>query len=65
VNELRIVVHNTAANALSVDHDLLDAAADVTARFGRRFDLQHIDHAADFLNSGLLAVPVIVRRTGA
>jgi hypothetical protein len=61
-NSLRIVVHNTAANALSVDQHLLDAAADVTARFGRRFDLQHIEHAADHLDSGLLAVPTIVRR---
>ncbi|WP_133791397.1 glycosyl hydrolase [Kribbella sp. VKM Ac-2571] len=61
VNELRIVVHNTAANALSADHHLLEAAADVTARYGRRFDLQHIEHAADYLDSGLLTVPRIIR----
>ncbi|TCC19919.1 glycosyl hydrolase [Kribbella sindirgiensis] len=63
VNELRIVVHNTAANALSADQHLLDAAAEATALHGRRFDLQHIEHAADYLNSGLLTVPRIVRRT--
>ncbi|WP_432874754.1 glycosyl hydrolase [Kribbella sp. CA-245084] len=60
-NVLRIVVHNTAANALSADQHLLEAAADVTAQFGRRFDLQHVEHAADYLNSGLLAVPTIIR----
>ncbi|HZX04478.1 glycosyl hydrolase [Kribbella sp.] len=61
-NDLRIVVHNTAANALSADQDLLDAAADSTARYGRRFDLQHVEHATDYLNSGLLAVPRILRQ---
>jgi hypothetical protein len=62
VNELKIIVHNTAANALSADQHLLDAAADVTARFGRRFDLQHVEHAAEYLSSGLLAVPRILRQ---
>jgi hypothetical protein len=62
-NALRIVVHNTAANALSVDQHLLETAADVTAEFGRRFDLQHVEHAADYLHSGLLAVPRIVRQS--
>ncbi|MFI5694850.1 glycosyl hydrolase [Kribbella sp. NPDC051586] len=61
-NVLRIVVHNTAANALSADQHLLETAADVTAQYGRRFDLQHIEHAGDYLNSGLLAVPKIVRQ---
>lgn len=61
-NVLRIVVQNTAANALSADQHLLQAAEDVTARFGRRFDLQHIEHAADFLNSGLLAAPTVIRQ---
>jgi hypothetical protein len=64
-NELRIVVHNTAANTLSADHHLLQAAEDATARYGRRFDLQHVEHATDYLNSGLLNAPVIVRRAGA
>jgi hypothetical protein len=62
VNELRVVVHNTAANALSVDQHLLDAAAEVTAQNGRRFDLQHIEHAIDYVYSGLLAVPTFVRQ---
>ncbi|MFF0267735.1 glycosyl hydrolase [Kribbella sp. NPDC004536] len=62
VNELRIVVHNTAANALSADQHLLDAVAEVTWQYGRRFDLQHVEHAADYLNSGLLAVPRILRQ---
>jgi hypothetical protein len=61
-NVLRIVVHNTAANALSADQHLLETAAQVTAQYGRRFDLQHIEHAADYLNSGLLAVPRILRQ---
>lgn len=61
VNVLRVVVHNTAANALSADQHLLQAAEDVTAEFGHRFDLQHVGHAADYLNSGLLAVPTVIR----
>ena len=60
-NALRVVVHNTAANALSADQHLLEATATVTKEFGRRFDLQHVEHAADYLNSGLLAVPTIIR----
>ncbi|TQJ06244.1 alpha-L-rhamnosidase-like protein [Kribbella jejuensis] len=62
VNELEIVVHNTAANALSADQHLLETAAEVTEQYGRRFDLQHIEHAADYLNSGLLAVPRVLRQ---
>ncbi|MDX2974459.1 glycosyl hydrolase [Kribbella solani] len=62
VNTLRIVVHNTAANALSADQHLIDAAADVTAKFGHRFDLQHIEHAAGYVSSGLLAVSTVVRQ---
>ncbi|MET9273000.1 glycosyl hydrolase [Kribbella sp. NPDC003557] len=62
-NTVRIVVHNTGANALSADHHLLARAQDVTATFGRRFDLQDIEHAADLLNSGLLTAPVVVRRS--
>ncbi|MGW6194836.1 glycosyl hydrolase [Kribbella sp. NPDC055110] len=63
-NSLRIVVHNTAANALSADQHLLEAAADSTAQFGRRFDLQHIEHAADYLISGLLAAPTVIASRG-
>jgi hypothetical protein len=64
-NHLRIVVHNTAANALSADQHLLDTAADMTARHGRRFDLQHVEYAATYLNSGLLVPPSIRLRSGA
>lgn len=60
-NELRIVVYNTAANALSVDQHLLDAADEVARRHGRRFDLQHIEHATDYVHSGLLTVPALIR----
>ncbi|WP_344236168.1 glycosyl hydrolase [Kribbella hippodromi] len=62
INALRIVVHNTAANALSADQHLIDTAAAVTNEFGHRFDLQHIEHAADYVNSGLLAVPSVIRQ---
>ncbi|MEV6892185.1 glycosyl hydrolase [Kribbella sp. NPDC051137] len=61
-NDLRIVVHNTAANALSADQHLLDVAAESAVTYGRRFDLQHVEHATEYLNSGLLAVPRILRQ---
>jgi hypothetical protein len=59
---LRIVVHNTAANALAADDHLAPLVESVTARYGRRFDLQNVEHAADFLNSGLLNPPTVVLR---
>ncbi len=59
-NALRIVVHNTAANALAADHHLAPLVESVTAQYGRRFDLQNVEHAADFLNSGLLNPPAVV-----
>ena len=61
-NELRIVVHNTAANALAADDHLAPLVESVTAQYGRRFDLQNVEHAADFLNSGLLNPPTVVLR---
>ena len=61
-NELRIVVHNTAANALAADDHLAPLVESVTARYGRRFDLQNVEHAGDFLNSGLLNPPTVVLR---
>ncbi|MEV5967435.1 glycosyl hydrolase [Kribbella sp. NPDC051952] len=64
-NTLRIVVHNTAANALSADHHLTSLVESVTAQYGRRFDLQHVEHAADHLNSGLLNTPTVVVRRDA
>ncbi|WP_328520584.1 glycosyl hydrolase [Kribbella sp. NBC_00359] len=61
-NDLRIVVHNTAANALAADDHLAPLVESVTAQYGRRFDLQNVEHAADFLNSGLLNPPTVVLR---
>ncbi|TDD22933.1 glycoside hydrolase [Kribbella turkmenica] len=64
-NALRVVVHNTNANALSVDQHLAPLVESVTARYGRRFDLQDIEHAADSVSSGLFGPPaVILRRSG-
>jgi hypothetical protein len=61
-NILRIVVHNTAANALAADEHLKPLVESVTARYGRRFDLQDIEHAADTVSSGLFSPPTIVLR---
>ena len=61
-NALRIVVHNTAANALAADDHLAPLVESVTAQYGRRFDLQHVEHAADFLSSGLLNPTAVVLR---
>ena len=59
-NALRIVVHNTLANALAADEHLEPLVESVTAQYGHRFDLQNIENAADFLNSGLFNPPVVV-----
>jgi hypothetical protein len=61
-NALRIMVHNTAANALAADEHLAPLVEAVTAQYGRRFDLQDIEHAGDFLDSGLLNPPVVILR---
>ncbi|MGC4943838.1 glycosyl hydrolase [Kribbella sp. DT2] len=58
-NSLRIVVHNTGANALAGDEHLAPLVESVTAEYGNRFELQDIEHAADFLSSGLLTPPVV------
>ncbi|WP_433158634.1 glycosyl hydrolase [Kribbella sp. CA-247076] len=64
-NALRVVVHNTAANALSADEHLAPLVESVTARYGRRFDLQDLEHAADSVSSGLFRPPaLILRRSG-
>jgi hypothetical protein len=60
-NTLRIVVHNTGANALAADQHLAPLVESVTAQYGNRFDLQDIEHAADFLSSGLLNPPVVLQ----
>jgi hypothetical protein len=59
-NALRIEVHNTAANALAADEHLKAAVEEVTAAYGHRFDLQHVERAADFLDSGLRRAPTVV-----
>ncbi|TCC48820.1 hypothetical protein E0H75_19810 [Kribbella capetownensis] len=64
-NTLRITIHNTAANALSADPHLLPLVESVTTDYGHRFDLQHISHAADDLNSGLLNPPTLLLTTPA
>ncbi|MFG1817610.1 glycosyl hydrolase [Kribbella sp. NPDC049174] len=61
-NALRIVVHNTGANALAADQHLKPLVESVTARYGHRFDLQDIDHAADTVSSGLFNAPTAVLR---
>ncbi len=60
-NSLRIVVHNTGANALAADQELGPLVESVTAEYGNRFELQDIEHAADFLHSGLLSLPVVLQ----
>lgn len=60
-NTLRVVVHNTGANALAGDEHLAPLVESVTAEYGNRFALQDIEHAADFLHSGLLSPPVVLQ----
>jgi hypothetical protein len=58
-NQLTIEVFNTGANALHADTALPAAVAAVTARYGRRFELQDVELALDGLSSGLLQPPVL------
>jgi hypothetical protein len=58
-NRLRIVVANTTANRLSADRAIHALEHASTRRYGRRFRMQHLDHAADALDSGLLHVPTL------
>lgn len=59
VNHLRIVVFNTAANALDRDEAIREAAEQSAARYGRRFRMQDLDIAMDGVSSGLLAAPTL------
>ena len=59
INRLRIVVYNTAANALASDTAVQQMIDESTARFGRRFRIQDLDLALDGVASGLLAAPRI------
>ncbi len=59
-NTLRLVVSNTAANALTEETEIHRLAADSERRYGRRFVMQELDRAGDDLHSGLLCTPVLV-----
>ena len=52
-NQIEIVVHNTAANALAADEPIRRLAAESEARYGRRFRLQDLDQAMATVRSGL------------
>ena len=60
VNEVEIVVYNTAANALAVDEPIRRLAAESEERYGRRFRLQDLDQAMATVRSGLLAEPALI-----
>jgi hypothetical protein len=60
VNEIEIIVYNTAANALAADKHIRRLAAESEARYGRRFQMQDLDRATESVRSGLLRVPTIV-----
>ena len=60
VNEIEIIVYNTAANALAADEHIRRLAAESEARYGRRFQMQDLDRAMESVRSGLLRVPTIV-----
>ena len=63
VNEIKITVRNTAANALAADRHILELAAQSEARYGRRFRMQDLDRAMESVRSGLLNVPTVVVST--
>ena len=60
-NEIKIIVYNTAANALAVDDHITQLAAEGEARYGRRFRMQDLDQAMATVRSGLLQVPTLVQ----
>ena len=62
-NEIEITVHNTAANALAADQQIIELAAQSEARYGRRFRMQDLDRAMASVRSGLLSLPTIVVST--
>jgi hypothetical protein len=59
-NEIKIIIYNTAANALAADEQITRLAAESEARYGRRFRMQDLDRAMESVRSGLLRVPAIV-----
>ena len=60
-NEIKIIVYNTAANALAADEHIRQLAAASEARYGRRFRMQNLDQAMVTVRSGLLQVPTLVQ----
>jgi hypothetical protein len=61
-NVLRIAVGNATAAALAAPEAVRRLDADVAAtheRYGMRFRMQDVEHAADGLRSGLLTVPAL------
>ena len=58
-HRLRVVIYNTAANALACDTAIQKMVDESTARFGRRFRIQDLDLALEGVVSGLLSIPRI------
>lgn len=61
-NHVRVVVGNATAAALAAPETARRLEADVAAsheRYGARFRMQDVEHAADGLRSGLLSIPVL------
>jgi hypothetical protein len=61
-NVLRVTVGNATAAALAAPEAVRELESDVAAsheRYGVRFRMQDIEHAADGLRSGLLTVPAL------
>nr|WP_269449835.1 glycosyl hydrolase [Auraticoccus cholistanensis] len=59
-NELRLVVANTAANALTTEPAIEELVRSSRVRYGHRFAMQELERAGVGLASGLLAVPEVV-----
>jgi hypothetical protein len=60
-NQIKIIVYNTAANALAADEHIRQLAAASEAGYGRRFRMQDLDQAMVTVRSGLLQVPTLVQ----
>jgi hypothetical protein len=61
-NHVRVVVGNATAAALAAPETARRLEAEVAAsheRYGVRFRMQDVEHAADGLRSGLLSIPVL------
>jgi hypothetical protein len=58
-NQLRLVVSNTAANALAEETEIQRLSEQSAERYGRRFRMQDLDLALVGVESGLLSTPVL------